>query len=386
MNKYNFPCFILLLIICMSCEIKRKNECYLKVSDSIIRIPVDEDTKLPQLSVCIFEKNGTEFLSFQNDRKPEIQIFDLRKGRLIKKIVYDVQGDQGIVGGFIGYCIKDFSHIYIPSMYTNTLYVTDTLGRINQKIYFDKTDSGKRLLPVMLTSSVPLIVKESMFFIPQTINPMLQDKVIDESPICILIDTAKHLVNELPMKYLPLVTAKDMGTSAMLTGTTYAKCFNGKSFVYAFAYSDNIEKVSLNHINREEIKVKSEYANELKIPRSKFDDFQEILKEQCEYAAYGNIIYDQYRKIYYRLFYPQTELGVEKDYLELLHTGRKQFSIMILDENFKLLGETLFPEYTFNPNLYMVLKDGLYLGTNHIKSPKYSDDELCFQRIDLMKY
>lgn len=72
-------------------------------------------------------------------------------------------------------------------------------------------------------------------------------------------------------------------------------------------------------------------------------------------------------------------------YLELLRTGRKQFSIIVLNENLEIMGETLFPEYTFNPNLFMVLEDGLYLSTSHIKNPNYSDNELCFHRIDLIK-
>lgn len=89
--------------------------------------------------------------------------------------------------------------------------------------------------------------------------------------------------------------------------------------------------------------------------------------------------------MYYRIFYPNSDVGEERDYLEWLRTGRKQFSIIVLNENLEMMGETLFPEYTFNPNLFMVLEDGLYLSTSHIRNPSYSDNELCFQRIDLRR-
>lgn len=379
-----FLCLISLLV-CVACGTKKDNQYFLKVSDVSIKFPIDEDTKLPQLSIFSFEEAGVQYMSFQNDRKPEIQIYNVRTGELVKKLFYDVQGEQGVIGGFTGYCIKDFSHIYLPSYYTQTLYIADTLGRINQKITFDKTADGKKLVPITLASSKQMAISGDSLIIPQTVNPILRNKIMDESPISVLIDTRTHIVKDLPMKYLPLVSEKEFGTAAFMSGVSYSKCFDGRSFIYAFAYSDNVHKVSLDHTEIRAVEAKSQYDNGVKVPRVISDEFQKMIKEQCEYASYGSIIYDKYRRVYYRIFYPNTQLGVERDYLELLRTGRKQFSIIVLNENLEIMGETLFPEYTFNPNLFMVLEDGLYLSTSHIKNPNYSDNELCFQRIDLIK-
>lgn len=379
-----FLCFISLLV-CVACGTKKDNQYFLEVSDVSIKFPIDEDTKFPQLSIFPFEEAGVEYMSFQNDRKPEIQIYNVRTGELVKKLSYDVQGEQGVVGGFMGYCIKDFSHIYLPSYYTQTLYVVDTLGRINQKITFDKTTAGKKLVPITLASSKQMVISGDSLIIPQTVNPILRNKIMDESPISVLIDTRTHVVKDLPMKYLPLVLEKEFGTAAFMAGVSYSKCFDGRSFIYAFAYSDNVHKVSLDHTEIIAVEAKSQYDNGVKVPRVISDEFQKMIKEQCEYASYGSIIYDKYRRVYYRIFYLNTQLGGERDYLELLRTGRKQFSIIVLNENLEIMGETLFPEYTFNPNLFMVLEDGLYLSISHIKNPNYSDNELCFQRIDLIK-
>ena len=53
--------------------------------------------------------------------------------------------------------------------------------------------------------------------------------------------------------------------------------------------------------------------------------------------------------------------------LELWDFGRKIFSIIILDKNFNIIGETVFPEYTYNPNLMYIDEKGLYISENHYK-------------------
>lgn len=71
--------------------------------------------------------------------------------------------------------------------------------------------------------------------------------------------------------------------------------------------------------------------------------------------------------------------------LSLFRTGRKQFSIMILDEDFNVIGEHLFPPYTYNPRLSFVSKGKLYISLNNIMNPDYSDDVIRFQMVELVK-
>lgn len=197
------------------------------------------------------------------------------------------------------------------------------MGRINQKITFDKTTDGKKLVPITLASSKQMAISGDSLIIPQTVNPILRNKIMKESPISVLIDTRTHIVKDLPMKYLPLVSEKEFGTTTFMAGVSYSKCFDGRSFIYAFAYSDNVHKVSLDHTEIRAVEAKSQYDNGVKVPRVISDEFQKMIKEQCEYASYGSIIYDKYRRV--------------------------------------------------------------YLSTSHIKNPDYSDNELCFQRIDLIR-
>lgn len=65
--------------------------------------------------------------------------------------------------------------------------------------------------------------------------------------------------------------------------------------------------------------------------------------------------------------------------------GRKNFSIIILDRDFNIIGETLFPDYTYNSTLMFIREDGLYISDSHYLNPDFSDDILSFQRFDLVK-
>lgn len=108
-----------------------------------------------------------------------------------------------------------------------------------------------------------------------------------------------------------------------------------------------------------------------------------MLKRTCELPTYGNIIYDKYRQVYYRFAFPEVEMEEERDYLGIYHNGRKQFSIIILDKDMNIIGETLFPEYTYNPYLLFIRKDGLYMSTSHFKRTDFDENVLRFRKIEL---
>lgn len=100
----------------------------------------------------------------------------------------------------------------------------------------------------------------------------------------------------------------------------------------------------------------------------------------CEIPNYGNILYDSYREIYYRIAYPKTDIDASIRPLELMDYGRKNFSIIILDKKFNKIGETLFPDYTYNSVQMFIREDGLYISESHYLNPGFSDDRLNFRK------
>ena len=99
---------------------------------------------------------------------------------------------------------------------------------------------------------------------------------------------------------------------------------------------------------------------------------------------YGDLIYDPFREVFYRITYPSTTIEKGVKAMELIEYGRKTFSIIILDKELNKLGETLFPNYTYNSRQLLVLPDGLYICNSHFMNPDFNDDILSFIRFDLV--
>jgi hypothetical protein len=72
-------------------------------------------------------------------------------------------------------------------------------------------------------------------------------------------------------------------------------------------------------------------------------------------------------------------------YIDIRTTGRKRFSIIILDKDFNIIGETLFSDYKYCSGSMFVDEDGLYIRSNHFKSPDFDEDKLMFTCLELKK-
>ena len=383
MKIVNYLLVIGILIAALSCsDSQPKDKVALTVTQDSLRFMIPDDFKGPMLFVETLEDSGKAYLSFKNEVEPEILFYEMSSGNLVKRVVYAVEGDNAITGGFMGYHAIDFNHIYIPSMYVTTIFITDTTGTIKDKINFSQTDTNQPLIPFIpgLYGTVEII--DAQFYILQTVNPMLREKALEDSPVSVVIDTMQHVVRALPMKFPQLITYKDFGTSAG-NGEDYYRCFTGDNFVYSFYYSELMYKADIRHQNVTSCPVKSRYIDKVEILRNSSNNQNAILKDRAEQANYGSVLYDKYRKVYYRVAYPASTIEESDNYLKIIRSGKKNFSIMILDKDLNVIGETLFPDYTFNPHLWFVREEGLYISTNNEMNPNYDENQLVFKRVEL---
>ena len=101
-------------------------------------------------------------------------------------------------------------------------------------------------------------------------------------------------------------------------------------------------------------------------------DFMYMMKN----GSYYMIIEDPYRELYYRIIHhPSPPIGPKGQHRTFWD---RPFSIQIIDKDFRLLGETLFPENRYNVQQYFVAQKGLYLGYTHDLNSELKEDSWVF--------
>ena len=325
------------------------------------------------------DRSGNEYLTFLNNF--QLLFYDLNKEDFLFKIKLEREGPNGIPGSG-GYFIEDFNNIYITCSMTPFLYKIDTTGTLIQKIRYGKTDSGYEIIPHRSWSFqyTPLVFIDSKLYLLQ--HPW-QRNPLSTTPLCVVIDTVNQLQYELPYPYPRLVKDNEPTSGGVVINSS--RIFNGKEFVYSFFFDENILIANVDHQEARKYQIKSKYINKVRIEKRIFNEQYERAKYNYGVACYGNLIHDPYRNIYYRFAYPSVELENGPDYVGLTALGRKKFSIIILDENFNVIGETLFPEWVYCPTVLFVHRDGLYICNNHPMNPSFNEDILSFECFEVSK-
>lgn len=382
MNKIKLVSSLLFSIILVACQSTREDICFLEPSQDSLIFELNPKTSMFIKELCLYtDKKGKEYLTFQNNIEPEILWYDINSQNHVKTIELEREGSNG-VGLFCGYYINSEDEIYIPEMMRPMINVVNSKGEIIRKIKYEKTSLGKSAIPFMC-SRFPyrsIYFLDDRMYIPQTPNMTLIDAMKD-SPVTLILDTVSNSLVEFKIRFPEVMSSEELKGNTLGVESYYSICYNEKDFVYSFFFDEDIYVVSLDGNIQNKIRVKSKYLEDVYNGKKTPANFAKAL---CSIPMYGNLIYDKYREVYYRFVYPETDLG-EENYVDIWQLGRSKFSIIILDKEFNILGETLLPENTYASSLFFIRKDGLYISTSFVKNPHYNDDQLCFRRFDLVK-
>jgi hypothetical protein len=342
-------CILLCLSVCSCGKISHKTrenkasyDCELSSNGKTVSFMLDNNTKYQFTALFPYtdKKAGKEYLTFVNSND-EILFYDLKQGDFLFKIKVRKEGPDG-VPGLSGYYIEDFDNIYLTSVMPE-ITKTDTTGHVIRRIKYRATATGYQVTPTFKSWSYlysPLCIIDGKLYITQ--NPY-QKSVVSKTPVSVVIDTLNETASELPFFYPPVIKDEEF---LHTSGFTLAKSrdFNGREFVYSFYFDENIYIASADHEKVESVPAKSKYINRLTVGKRP-DDIIRMMKNDLEIPYYGNLLYDRFRNVYYRLAYPRVEIEDGLDYRSLTSQGRKKFSVIILDKDFNIIGETLFPEF-----------------------------------------
>jgi hypothetical protein len=136
-------------------------------------------------------------------------------------------------------------------------------------------------------------------------------------------------------------------------------------------------------INRKE--VKSNYINNFLLANEPAPNFQAGLEMKLGHDLYGQLIYDKYRDLFYRIFMPGYDFDGEMSFEEMrpMERSRPLGGILVFDKDLKILGEHLFDKFQIHPNSNMFVGEkGLYLSLNNENNPDFDEDHFRYMVVE----
>lgn len=370
MEKPYLLLFFLLFSVACSTE-KKYEACQLKQTDKTLSFPIDPDTKNNFNIYSIYkDKDGKEYFTFQNYDNNTIHFYDLKQQKQAFRINPPREGSNG-VGRTFGYYIHNLDSIYVFSLYEHELYLINKDCVLLEKQSYPEHKSSCFMATA---AQLPVRLGHTLY---TCIEP---NRWIEHDRVTVAIDMDTKESKALPFDY-PDYPGSEVKLKKYGMEGSYSRCYDGKRFVYSFHYDENIYVATPEHDSIRKIPVKSKYFDKVQLP----DELTASPEDFCVNAWYNNLLYDPYREVYYRIAYPHSTLDKGVRSMELVQFGRKNFSIIILDKDFRIVGETLFPDNTYNPGIMFVRPEGLYISDSHYLSPQFSDDILSFRMFELVE-
>lgn len=366
------------LFSCKSDKAANTDSYTLEASGQIKSFTLDSDVRYNPFYLYTFsDDQGKDYLSFLNYRTNQILFYDLKTSEFLFKTNLDAEGPNGVVL-CSGFYIKDFDNIFVSSYAYPGLIKVDTARNIVQRIPFGTTDRGYKVIPSYTPSShpyVPPILIDDKIYITQ--NAVDRFHPVADTPLTVMIDTVRKKCEGLPLTYSVLSEEE-----LQANNPEFSRIYDGKNFIYSFHVAEDIITASVDHKEIKRIKVKSQYIDS---PTVKQEDGERGPQQNLELARYGDLLYDPYREVYYRFAYPKTMLDDNMRWMGKAVYGRKKFSVIILNKEFQVIGETLFPESIYNSYVFFVHKDGLYISRDYQMIYDQSEDYMTFELINLVE-
>lgn len=373
-----------ILILFFSCQSDKKinpDSYCVKPTNTQLVFPLDEKTKIYIYSMQTYtDASEEEYLVFQNERYLDLLFYNMKTQKLYKKIQCAYEGPDG-VPKFSGFFVRNMDEIYVTHSNYDGITVINGEGK-PVKTYRTKSKEGKGISTTVAVADVLIQQINEILYIPLDINWYYGGNLkFQKSNLCATLNLKNQKIEALPLTHLDIIGKEDENIFTLL----YSRCTNGKQFVYSFHDTEDIYVTDLAQTTLQKIKSKSKYLSPLEFkPKKRGYATADNCTSMAE-PRYGNILYDPYRKVYYRIAFPKADIEKGVNCFELRSFGGKNFSIMILNEDFEIIGETLMPDYTYNPKLCFVRPDGLYISESHVFNPNFDENKLCFRRFELVK-
>ena len=368
--------------ICLSCQQKAdvSNAQYIKdlVETHKLTLPVDENTYYMSRSMFQFEENNKEYLSFGNfeKRQHEILIYDLESQNLYKRIPLFKEGPNGVVGVRTSKSFEGAKTFFLFESSAKRLTIINDKGEILRR-YPVKLPEGQFTHCYDGFSyfyNPSFCVDSVVYFLHKLNKPQMKTHEWKDVSMFTYLNMKNGEVGPLPLHY-PSIFDKDVENPAGGFSFSYEYNYNQNRLVCSFCGYDSL-MVSDDLQNVRWYNGKSRYMESIRPVLQETSEGLQALVKLKERGEYHNLMYDKYRDVYYRFVELPYELKQNESPFD--DPRGREFSIIIFDKDFNIIGETKFPGNKYLYKMSFVGRDGLYISENNLANPEFDEDKLVF--------
>ncbi|SDA60465.1 protein of unknown function [Algoriphagus alkaliphilus] len=383
MHKFN-PNFVfsaLFSLLLFSCQKQGEDKSKVwELVPSAEKISLSLDDQTPNISMRLEYFGGKKPLLFNvNEITNSLQIFDLESQSLVKELTFEREGDQGV--DFQYFHVQSLDSIFLFPPFGKRIILTDTSGKIKNRIRFELPLGYSTIFPHnSYYVSPPAVIGKDLIVKTRAdgrITEFTQSQ-LDTLALEVAINLETGAVRMLPLgfpgDYLNLGN-KQLEYSIVNQGGKKLVSFMGDHRVYLAEQNSEIWSAK---------DAKSQFLDEQMPFFAKDVDSRGINEYAFSKSRYESLVYDPYRKVYYRFAYPTVTFETDEE-LRALRTSPGPFVVIVLDENGDILTERRFEAGTYYPTNFFVGEKGLYLSINHPDNPENQEDVLTFELIRLNK-
>lgn len=317
----------------------------------------------------ILSTEDHECLYWKNKFDNSILVYDLDQGELDRIFSYPKEG-PGSVSDIDGITVfsKDSIYFRCESLF-GRLILIDSLGRIRN--YFHHSDSSitaSNYLEMNAKYNNDIYrTKDDQLILPLDFPTPFGQYNYPGYPIWAIMD----LKQGGTLRKSPARLPEELFVEGGILPYLRSSCFDGQRIIYQFQSDDHLYILTDIMQEPSRIRVPSKYATKNQPLESYDHPFDCFVRS----FYYGNLHYDKYRKLFYRVV--KHAMTSWQD-LDEEYYFPSQFSIMVMDHELNLLAEIPFIDTPMSMVNIFVGKKGLYISKFNPRFQDIDEDKLEF--------
>ena len=341
-----------------------------------ITLPIDERTYYLSQSIFQFEKDGKEFLHFENTERNQYNLifFDLVNQCEHKRVNLSKHGPNEIIG-LLGSRTYGDSIIFLFEHNIGRTSIINDEGQVMRRYPMQVADGKFVYNMVNSYYYEPSFIKDSKIYLSQgLLNRGIKKDDWKDIHMFASLDLHSGAVERIPL-YYPSIFNKDVYNPGGGYSFTYDYNYKEERLVCSFQGYDSL-MVSDDLKTVKWFDGRSRYLMNLRPEVLEATGKVATMVKFKERAKYSHIMYDKYRDVYYRFAEHPYELSPdESPYVE---PNGREFSVIVFNDQFEIIGETKFPGNKYFYKMSFVGRDGLYISENNEANPEFDENKLVF--------